>query len=122
MCVFTILISIVVSIPTCHVGDWGLIPGWGGSTPFLGFPGSSAGKESTCSIGDPGSIPGLGRSTGEGIGYPRQCSWASLVPQLVKNLPAVQKAWVWSLGWEDPLEKGKAARASVLAWRVPRSV
>ena len=59
--------------------------------PFLGFPGSSAGKESTCSIGDPGSIPGLGRSTGEGIGYPLQYSWASLVPQLVKNPPAMQE-------------------------------
>ena len=89
---------------------------------MVGFSGSSVGKESACNAGDPSSIPGLGRSTGEGIGYPRQCSWASLVPQLVKNLPAVQKAWVWSLGWEDPLEKGKAARASVLAWRVPRSV
>ena len=44
----------------------------------------------------------------EGIGYPLQYSWASLVAQLVKNLSAVQETWVWSLGWEDPLEKGKA--------------
>ena len=44
----------------------------------LGFPGSSAGKESTCNAGKPGSIPGLGRSSGEGIGYPLQYSWASL--------------------------------------------
>jgi len=57
----------------------------------LGFPGSSAGKESTCNAGDPGSIPGLGRSTGEGIGYPLQYSWASLVGQLVKNPPAMQE-------------------------------
>ena len=54
------------------------------------------------------SIPGSARSAGEGIGYPLQYSWASLVAQLVKNLPAVQEAWVQSLGWEDPLEKGKA--------------
>ena len=44
--------------------------------------------------GDPGSIPGSGRSAGEGIGYPLQHSWASLVAQLVKNLPAIWKAWV----------------------------
>ena len=44
----------------------------------LGFPDSSVGKESTYNAGDPGSIPGLGRSTGEGIGYPLQYSWASL--------------------------------------------
>ena len=55
---------------------------------FRGFPGSSVGKESTCSAGDPSSIPGLGRSAGEGIGYPLQYSWASLVAQLVKNPPA----------------------------------
>ena len=54
----------------------------------LGFPGSSAGKESTCNAGDPGWIPGLGRSAGEGIGYPLQYSWASLVAQLVKNASA----------------------------------
>ena len=50
---------------------------------------SSAGKESACNSGDPGSIPGLGRSPGEGIGYPLHYSWASLVAQLVKNLPAM---------------------------------
>ena len=83
------------------------------------FPHSSVGKESTCNVGDPGLIPGSGRSTGEGIGYPLQYSWASLVAQLVKNLPAVQEIWVWSLGWEDPLEKGKATHSSILAWRIP---
>ncbi|MES7586305.1 hypothetical protein U6P61_12205, partial [Cutibacterium acnes] len=56
-----------------------------------GFPCSSVGKESACSAGDPGSIPGLGRSPGEGIGYPLQYSWASLVAQLVKNLLAMQE-------------------------------
>ena len=54
----------------------------------VGFPDRSVGKESTCSAGDPSSIPGLGRSAGEGIGYPLQYSWASLVAQLVKNPPA----------------------------------
>ena len=88
----------------------------------MGFPGSSAGKESTCNGGDPGSIPGSGRSIEEGIGYPLQYSWASLLAQLVKNLPAMQEIWVGSLGWEDPLEKGKATHASILAWRIPSTV
>ena len=50
-------------------------------------------------------IPGSGRFAGEGIGYPLQYSWASLVAQLVKNLPAMQETWFLSLGWEDPLEE-----------------
>ena len=70
----------------------------------------------------PGSIPGSGRFTGERIGYPLQYSWASLVAQLVKNPPAMQETWVPSLGWEDPLEKGKAIHSSVLAWRIPWTV
>ena len=72
----------------------------------MGFPDSSVGKESACSAGNPGSIPGLGRFPGEGLGYPRQYSWASLVAQLVKNPPAVQETPVQFLGQEDPLEKG----------------
>ena len=64
-------------------------------------------------------IPGSGRSPGEGIGYPFQYSWASLVAQIIKNLPAVQETWVQSLGWEDPLEEGMATHPSVLAWRIP---
>ena len=86
---------------------------------YKGFPGSSVGKESTGNSGDPGSIPGLGKSPGEGIGYPLQYSWDSLVAQLVKNPPAVQETWVRSLGWEDPLEKGKATHSSILAWGIP---
>ena len=70
--------------------------------------GCSSGKESVCNAGDPGLIPGLERSAGEGIGYPLQYYWASLVAQLVKNLPAMQETGVRSLGWENPLEKGKA--------------
>ena len=80
-----------------------------------GFPVSLAGKEFTCNAGDPSSIPGSGRSAGEGIGYPVQYSWASLV----KNLPARCETWIWSLGWKDPLETGKAPHSSILAWRIP---
>ena len=63
------------------------------------FPGNLAGKESACNEGDPGSIPGSGRSPGEGIGYPLQYSWASLVAQMVKNLPAMQETWVGKIPW-----------------------
>ena len=87
-----------------------------------GFPSSSAGKESTCSAGDPGLIPGLGRSPGEGIGYPLQYSWASLVAQTVKNLPSMQETWIQSLGWEDPLEEGMATHSSILVWKIQRSL
>ena len=59
-----------------------------------------------------------GRSA-EGIGYPLQYSWVSHVAQQVKNLTAMQETWVLSLGWEDPLEKGKATHSSTLAWRIP---
>ena len=72
---------------------------------LMGLPDSSVGKEFSCNTGDPNLIPGLERSTGEGIGYPLQYSWASLLAQLVKNPPAMQETWVQSLGWEDPLEK-----------------
>ena len=53
------------------------------------------------------------------MGYPLQYSRASLVVQLIKNLPAMRETWVLSLGWEDPLEKGMATHSSVLAWRIP---
>ena len=88
----------------------------------VGFPGSSVGKESTCNAGDLGLIPWLGRSAGEWIVYPFQCSWASPVAQLVKNLPAMRETWVLSLGWEDPLGKGKATYSSILAWRISWTV
>ena len=84
----------------------------------MGFPGTSASKESTCNASDPGSIPGSGSSPGEGIGYPLQYSWASLVAQTVQNPPAMWETWVCSLGWEDPLEEGMAAHYSILAWRI----
>ena len=47
---------------------------------------------------------------------------ASLIVQLVKNLPAMQESWVRSLGWEDPLEKGIATHSNILAWRIPWTV
>ena len=80
-----------------------------------GFPDSSVGKESTCNARNPSSIPGSGRSPEERKVYPFQYSWASLVAQLVKNPPTMQETWVKSLGWEDPLEKGKATHSSILA-------
>ena len=85
-----------------------------------GFPGSSAGKESACNIGDPSSIPGSGTSPGEWLGYTLQYSWASLVAQMVmvKNLPAMRKARVRSLCWEDTLEEGMATYSSILDWRI----
>ena len=67
-------------------------------------------------------IPGAGRAAGEGIGYPLQDSWASRVAQLVENLPAMRETWVQSLGWEDPLEKGKATHSRILAWKIPWTV
>ena len=69
-----------------------------------------------CNAEDPSLIPGLEGSLGEGKGYPFLYSWASLVAQLVKNLPTMWETWVQSLGWEDPLEKGMATHSSVLAW------
>ena len=96
------------------------------SLPLLGFlwgfPHSSAGKESAYNAVDPSSIPESGRSAGEGIGYPLQYFWASLVAQLVKNLPAVWETWAQSLSWEDSLEKEKATHSSILTWRIPRGL
>ena len=63
----------------------------------------------------PGSISGSGRTPGEGIGYPLQYSWASLVVQMIKNQTATWETWVRSLGWEELQEKGKATHSSVLA-------
>ena len=62
-------------------------------------------------------IPGPRRSAGEGIGYLLQYSWAFLVAQLVRNPPAMQTTWIPSLGWEDPMEKGKATHTSIMAGR-----
>ena len=80
---------------------------------------SLAGKESTCNAGDPSSIPGSGRSPGERISYPLQYSWAYLMIQKVKNLPAMRETWVQSLGWEGSLEVGMATQSRIIAWRIP---
>ena len=87
-----------------------------------GFPDSSVGEEFACNAGDLSSIPRLGKSPGEGIGYPLQHSWASLVVQLVKNQPAIQETLGQYLGWEDPPEKGKTTHSSILAWRIPWTI
>ena len=89
---------------------------------FLGFPDSSVGKESACNAEDPSSIPRSGKSPEEGIGYPLQYSWALLMAQLVKNLPAMWETWVRPLGLEDSLEKRKATHSSILVWRIPWTV
>ena len=85
----------------------------------MGFPGSSAGKESTCNVGNLGSVSGSGRSPGEEIGYALQYSWAFLVAQTVKNLPAMRETWVQPLGLEDALKEDMATHSSILAWRTP---
>ena len=85
----------------------------------MDFPVTSVGKESSRR---PWFNSWLGRFTGERIGYAIQYSWTSLLAQLVKNPPAMWETWVQSLGWEDPLEKGKATYSSILAWRIPWTV
>ena len=62
----------------------------------------------------------VGKLPGEGIGYPLQSSWASLVTQRVNNLPVMWETWVKSLGWEDALEEGMTTHSSILAWRIPK--
>ena len=74
----------------------------------------SAGKESTCTVGELGSIPGLGRSPGGGHGNSLQYSCLEN-PQGQRNLPEMRETWVQSLGWEDPLGKGKATHTSILS-------
>ena len=100
-----------------HAQERGVV--WAGVHCFLE---GSAGKESICNAGDPGSIPGWGGFPGEGRGYPLQYSWASLVAQLVKNLPAIQETLVQFLGQEDPLAKGEATYSIILAWRISWTV
>ena len=84
----------------------------------MGFPGSSAGKESSYNAGVLGSIPELRSSPGKGIGHSLQYFGVSLVAQMVKNMPAMQETWVRSLDWKDPLEEGMATHSSILAWRI----
>ena len=79
---------------------------------LLDFPGSSSGKEIACKAGNSSSISGLGISPGELIGYLLHYSWASLVAQMIKNLPAMRETWVRSLGWEDPLEEDSMGKGA----------
>ena len=114
--------DIVLTAISMKTSEWLLEISWNQVCIRLSnfsFPDSSAGKGSTCNAGDPSLFPGLGSSMGEGIDYALQCSWASFVAQLVKNLPTMWDSWIWSLGWEDPLGKGKATHSSILAWRIP---
>ena len=76
-------------------------------------------KNLLCNAGDLASIPEPGSSPGEGVGYPLQDSWASLVAQMVQNPSAMWETWVLSPRWEDPLEEGMATYSSILAWRIP---
>ena len=85
-------------------------------------PDSSVGKESTCNAGDPWFDSWVRKIRWRRDCYPLQYSWASLVAPLVKDPPAMWKTWVISLGWEDPLEKGKATHSRILAWRIPWTV
>ena len=76
----------------------------------MSFLGGSGSEDSACNAGDFGSIPGWEASSGEGIGYPLQYSWYSLMfrrcKKKKKNPPAMWETWVRSLGGEDPLEGG----------------
>ena len=94
----------------------------------MGFPGRSDGEESACNVEDLGSTPGLGTSPGEGIGYPLQSSWASLLVQTVKNPPAMRERpgfnpWVGKIPWrreqyfclENSMDRG-AWQATVLGF------
>ena len=91
---------------------------------FWDFPDSSVGKVSACNAGDCGSIPGSGRSTGEGIGYPLQYSWASLVAQLLSKESAYNAEDLCSIPGlgRSPFKKGKATHSSILTWRIPWTV
>ena len=82
---------------------------------YQGFSDSSVDKESAFNAGDSSSIHGSGRTPAEGTGYPLHNSWASLVAQLVKNLPAMEKKLDLTHGLGDTLEKGKATHSSILA-------
>ena len=93
------LVAKYVSVPDLELRAMLLVLAEGSQKRDQSFPDSSVGKESTCNAGDISSISGSGKSAGEGISYPLQCSWASVVTQLVKNPPALRVTWVQSLGW-----------------------
>ena len=84
----------------------------------VGFPGSSAGKESTCNRGDPGSIPGSGKSPCRRDRLPTPVFLGFTAGSDGKESTAMWETWVQSLGWEDPLEKGMETHSSILAWEI----
>ena len=116
---------------TCNSGGPGSIPGlrrsagegWATHSSILGLPRWLIWQRIRPQYSrprfDPWGVKIPWRRRRERKGYPLQYSCASLVAQLVKNLPAMQETWVQSLGWEGPLEKGKATHFSILAWRIP---
>ena len=123
-CILLLLVPLQVTLPSLTQPKCSMCPPsyWSSTDSHQihsALLGSSAGKEYTCNAGGPNSIPGSGKSDGEGIGYPLQYSWASLLAQPVKNPPAMWETWVQSMGWEDPLEKGTATHSSILAWGIP---
>ena len=81
--------------------------------------GGFSGKESLSNAEYPSSIPGSGWSAGEEIDYLLQYPRASLMAQMLKNPPAIQETCAHCLGWEDPLEKGRAIQSSILTRRIP---
>jgi len=83
---------------------------------IMDFPDSSAGKESTCNAGDPDLILGSGSFPGEGIGYPLQYPWASLVAQMVRNLPAMQETWVGKIPWRRAWQPTPVFLSEESAW------
>ena len=85
----------------------------------MGFPGSSAGKESTCNAGDPGSIPGEGKIPWRRDRLPTPVFLDFPGGLDGKECTSVWETWVRYLAWEDRLEEGIATHSSILAWRNP---
>ena len=116
----------------CSVEDLGLIPGLGRSPgEAKGYSLQYSGLENSmnCIVhGVAKSQTRLKRLSTQGpsvlstANIACACFWASLVAQLVKNLPAMRETWVQSLSWEDPLKKGKTTHSSILAWRIPWTI
>ena len=96
----------------------GLSPGLSFPCVFRGFPGSSAGKRIHLQCRRPWFDSWVGKILWRRDSYTLQYSWASLVAQMIKNLPAMRETWVQSLGWEDPREEGVATHSSILVWRI----
>ena len=105
-----------------NAGDLGLIPGLGRSPgERKGYPLQYSGLENSMDC----IVHGVAKSQtwlSNVYFHVSLYLWASLIAQLVKNPPSMLETWVWSLGWEDPLEKGKATHSSIMAWKIPWTV